>query len=168
MNDQLLNEISNLRPADNDWSTSQEGRGVMARAIAMGQASESVQSKSATRRLTRSRRITIAALGSGTVLIGGVAAASLAFRNADSPTQAGCYETLSAQADTTEAPRALVAEVGPVEACIRTFTELEPQVDVSNMVSCVNPYGGRGVFPAPPTMTPAEACRVLGWAVDAG
>ncbi|MDP3894477.1 hypothetical protein [Nocardioides sp.] len=164
--DKLLNEIRALQPEPTtNWAMTPEGQGVMARAIAMGEASEQAAEKPAVR---RARRVVIAGVGAGALLVSGVAAATLALRDADSPTQAGCYETFSAQADTTEASAALVEKIGPVKACAQTLVELGKPVDVSNMVSCVNPDGGRGVFPAPKGLDAASACAEIGWAVDAG
>jgi hypothetical protein len=163
--DELLNEVRALRPETaTNWATSPEGQLVMARAIAMGENAELGSRQPAPRRI---RRVAVAGIGVSALLVSGVAAATVVLR-ADSPTQAGCYEALDAQANTTEASASLVARVGPEKACAQTLSELDRPVDVGNMVSCVNPYGGRGVFPAPTGATAEAACGQIGWAVDGG
>lgn len=166
--DELFNEIRGLRPADTDWATSTEGKNVMARAIAMGEQGETATARPERPAVRRTRRVAIASLGAGVLMVSGVAAATLMFGKADSPTQAGCYEKLDPQANTTQPRAALVAEVGPTKACALTWAELGTTVDVTNLVSCVNEYGGRGVFPAPTGMDAAAACGQIGWAIDAG
>lgn len=166
--DELFNEIRALRSADTDWANSPEGKGVMARAIAMGEQGETATARAERPAVRRTRRMVIAGIGAGALMVTGVAAATLVFGEADSPTEAGCYETLDPQADTTQAPAALVAKVGPTEACAVTWAKLGTTVDVTNLVSCVNEYGGRGVFPAPKGMDSAATCQQIGWAVDAG
>ena len=119
-----------------------------------------------TRRATqRSRRI---ALGAAALVVVGGATAAATFQaiTSDAPLQAGCYETLAADADTTEASPELVRRVGHAEACRATWEEVGADVDTSNLVSCLNPHGGRGVFPAPVGATPAEACSQIGWQAD--
>lgn len=167
--DKLLDELRNLRPdPTSNWATTRDGQGVMARAIALGQAAELSPTTTERPAARRTRRVATVSIGAGAVLVTGVAAATLAFQKADSPTQAGCYEALSAQADTVEASAALVERIGPVAACTETLLDLGKPVDVANMVSCVNPDGGRGVFPAPEGVDAASACGQIGWAVDAG
>jgi hypothetical protein len=162
--DEILDEIRALRSGTSpDWATTPSGQRVMARAIAMGESATMSQKPTA----QRTRHVVIAGISVGALLVTGVAAAA-AVRQANSPTQVGCYETLSPQADTTEAERALVTEVGPVAACRQTWVELSKPIDVSNLVSCVNSHGGRGVFPAPRGTDAPSACNQIGWAVDAG
>lgn len=141
-NHPLLDEIRALRPTDDDgWARSTDGQRVLARALAAPAAQS-------TGRRT-SRRLLIGGVASAGLMLAGGTAAAVVVLQADSPTQAGCYTSLSPTADTTEASAALVAEVGATEACRRTWTAVGEDVDAGNPVSCVNSAGGRGVFPAP-------------------
>lgn len=159
----VLDEVRALRPTGDDtWARSDAGRAVMARAMATAPAT---QDQAPGR---RSRRVLVAGgLAAALTVAGGTAAAVVIFR-ADSPTQAGCYSTLSASADTTEASADLVADVGAAEACRRTWAGVGEDVDTRNLVACVNEYGGRGVFPAPIDEDAASACARIGWQPDAG
>lgn len=167
IHDKLHDELRSLRTEPDGWATSPAGQNVMARAIAMAQRGEN-PARDGRPAVRRTRNLAIVGISAGVVMATGAAAATVLFREADSPTQAGCYEALDPQADTTEPIAALVAEVGPIKACVQTWKDLGTPVDVTNLVSCVNEFGGRGVFPAAKGLDPQTACGQIGWAVDAG
>lgn len=145
------------------WATSNNGRSVMARAINSGaEGGAPVRSHR-----PGSRRLVMGIAAAGLVLAGTTAAATIKAVTGDHPAQAGCYESLSADANTTEASAALVDQVGAVEACHQTWAELKSSIDTTNLVSCINGNGGRGVFPAPRTLDAASACGQIGWQADA-
>lgn len=155
----LFEQIRALRPDDDGWAGSDEGRNVMTRAQQWtGVADHGVR--------RRGGRTVVAGVVAGGLMVGGGAAAAMAFFTADSPTQAGCYSAMSPQADTIEASSSLVAEVGATQACRQTWREVGDDVDTRNLVSCVNEHGGRGVFPARVGMTARAACGGMGWSVD--
>ncbi|MGH3331357.1 MAG: hypothetical protein ACRDPJ_08615 [Nocardioidaceae bacterium] len=157
----IFDQVRAHRPTDDpDWSHSPQGRRVMARALSMTPAV--VPSRKAQHRLLVG---TIAT--AGLTVVGGAAAAVMVLQ-ADSPTQAGCYSSLSASADTTEASADLVAELGAVKACQLTWATLGESVDTRNPVSCINPAGGRGVFPAPAGAVASTACAQIGWQPENG
>jgi hypothetical protein len=156
-NDNLFDEIRGLRPADDsNWSQTPEGRVIMARALAMTPAPAASMGKA-------SRRLLAGGIATAVLTVVGGTAAAVVVLQADSPTQAGCYSSLSSSADTTEASADLVAAVGAVEACRRTWATLGERVDTRNPVSCINKAGGRGVFPAPAGLDATAACAQIGW-----
>ena len=163
MNNDILDQVRALhRPQDDEgWTTSDDGRAVMARAINSGSAAAAGRTKQ-----VRQRRVVIG-VAALTLVAGTTAAATIKAISGDEPTQAGCYETLTADADTTEASAALVERVGSVEACRQTWSNLGTAVDTNNLVSCINPSGGRGVFPAIAGTSAASACSSIGWQPDA-
>lgn len=157
-------EIVALRPADHPaWATSPRGKAVMNRAMSSTVIADDPQ-PSATRRGHRRwapRTLAIGGLVAGTVAVG-TAAAVITAASPDDPTRAGCYSSLSAAADMTEAASDLVRQVGPADACRRTWQSIGESVDTTNLVLCITSTGGRGVFPAAAGMTPAEACGQIG------
>lgn len=160
--DDLLDVLRSARPVeDQDWADSARGRAVMARALSMAPPRQASPSR------TRHRLLLGGAAAAALTAVGGTAVA-VVLMQADSPTQAGCYSALSASADTTEASADLVAKVGALEACRRTWADTGEAVDTDNPVSCVNEFGGRGVFPAPAGMSPEAACAEIGWQPDLG
>lgn len=163
MNDDIFDQVRALhRPQDDSsWATTDQGRAVMARAINSGSATSPTAL-----RPRRPRRLVIG-VAAAALVAGTTAAATIKAITGDNPTQAGCYETLAADADTTEASAALVEQVGWVEACRQTWLELGTDIDTGNLVSCINPAGGRGVFPATPELNAAAACGRIGWQPDA-
>ena len=163
MNDDIFDRVRALhRPQDDSsWATTDEGRAVMARAINSGSATPLTKTKQ------RPQRRLVIGAAAVALVAGTTAAATISAITGDDPTQAGCYETLRADADTTEASAALVEQVGSVEACRQTWLELGTDIDTGNLVSCINPAGGRGVFPAPAELDAAAACGRIGWQPDA-
>lgn len=162
MNDDIFDQVRALhRPQhDRSWATSDSGRAVMARAINSGSSAPAARTKQRPQ-----RRLVI---GVAVALVAGTtAAATIKAITSDQPTQAGCYEVLAADADTTEASAALVDRVGPVEACRQTWVDLGTDINTDNLVSCVNPSGGRGVFPVTVGVSAASACSRIGWQPDA-
>lgn len=164
-NDDVFDQVRALHVGrDSDqWATSELGRSVMARAMISG---STVGTPERTRR-PRNRRFVAGVAAAGLVLAATTAAATIKAVTGDHPVQAGCYESLSADASTTEASAALVDRVGATEACRQTFAELKPSIDTTSLVSCINSNGGRGVFPAPRGLDAASACGQIGWQADA-
>lgn len=163
MNDDIFDQVRALhRPQDDaSWATSDSGRAVMARAINAGSAAPAVKAKQ------RPRRRLVFGFAAIALVAGTTAAATIKAITGDHPTQAGCYETLAADANTTEASAALVERVGSVEACRQTWGQLGTDIDTDNLVSCINPSGGRGVFPVTAEASAAAACSRIGWQPDA-
>ncbi len=163
MNDDIFDQIRALHrgPDDASWATSDGGRAVMARAINSGLPTPPTRTKQ------RPQRRLIIGVAVVALMAGTTAAATIKAITGDDPTQAGCYESLAADADTTEASAALVEQVGWVEACRQTWLELGTNVNTNNLVSCINPSGGRGVFPATAELKAAGACGRIGWQPDA-
>ena len=163
MNDDIFDQVRALhRPQDDDsWATSESGRAVMARAINSGSAAPLVRSKQ------RPRRRIVIGVAAVALVAGTAAAATIKAITGDHPTQAGCYETPAADANTTEASAALVERVGPVDACRQTWVQLGTDIDTDNLVSCINPSGGRGVFPVTVGLSAAESCSRIEWQPDA-
>lgn len=163
MNDDIFDQVRAVhRPHDDaSWSTSDRGRAVMARAINSGSTVPGGRTKQ------RPQRRLVIGVAAVALVAGTTAAATIKAITGDDPTQAGCYETLAADADTTEASAALVERVGSVEACRQTWLELGTDIDTGNLVSCINPSGGRGVFPATADLSAAGACSRIGWQPDA-
>lgn len=163
MNDDIFDQVRAMhRPQDDaSWATSDSGRAVMARAINSAPSGPVVGTKQ------RPQRRFVIGVAAVALVAGTTAAATIMAITGDDPMQAGCYETLSADADTTEASAALVDQVGSVEACRQTWLQLGTKLDTDNLVSCINPSGGRGVFPAPADLGAAAACSRIGWQPDA-
>lgn len=157
-------EMVALRPADNPaWATSPRGKAVMTQAMSSTVVADDPWPSTTRRGLRRwaPRTLAIGGLLAGTVAVA-TAAAVITAASPDDPTRAGCYSSLSAAADMTEAVPDLVRQVGPEDACRRTWQSIGESVDTTNLVLCITTSGGRGVFPAAAGMTPAEACGQIG------
>lgn len=159
--DRLLDEVRDLRPDDAAWPETAEGRSALTRALVMNP-----RDVWARPRRMHGRTSKIAAGSIIAVIAGAGSVAAVNVYIADSPTQAGCYEALSAQANTIEASADLVQRVGAVEACRQTWANVQQDVDTTNLVVCVNSAGGRGVFPAGRGVTATAACGQIGWQPD--
>lgn len=167
----LLAEISLLGQRQDDaWADTESGRAVMETAIARGRAGLPRPDEAGPVAEPRRRAWTrpwVVAVGVGAVIVVTSAAALILPREPDIPTQAGCYSELAADADTIEASADLVAEVGAAEACRQTWASVhDDTVDTRNLVACVNPFGGRGIFPAPPNLSASNACGSMGWSPE--
>ena len=155
--DPLLTTLNSVRPREPEgWASSPTSQRI--RALATSSAEPTVL------RPHRRRRRTPVVVGvTGALVLGGGAAVAGALFEADSPGVAACYTSLSAQADTIEADPELVRTLGAQDACATTLDKLETGVDASRLVSCVNEFGGRGVFPVPGDRALDTACASLGW-----
>lgn len=161
----VLDEIRTIRPTDDTgWARSEAGRAVMERARTL----EPLGDNDPDRRPRRARRVLVGGTIAAALTVAGGTAAAVVLFQADSPTQAGCWSTLSPVADMTEASRRDVDALGAAEACRRAWEATGEDVDTGNLVTCVNEYGGRGVFPAPEGMGEPAACMTMGWQPDRG
>lgn len=158
----VFDEIAALRPIDEAWAISESGQKVLRRAFTGAAPATAARASATSRgRWRRPRSYVFGVLVTGT-LVAGTAAAAIIAATPDNAAQAGCYSTLSGQADMTEASSDLVQKVGPIQACKSTWNSTAENVDTTNLVLCVTPSGGQGVFPAPAGMNPASACGQIG------
>jgi len=139
------------------WAASDDGQRIMHRILNEDSSAPVVRGPR-----DRTRRIVVS-IAAATAVVGVAAGTTVAFTEGDVANQAGCYSAFDPQADTTEANFDDVTSLGAVEACRIAFRATGEQPETSNLLVCVNPSGGRGVFPAPEGLTAEQACPQIGW-----
>lgn len=160
----LLTTLRSTRPVEPDgWAHSATARRIRASALISHGGTDNLVDLAG--RPRRRRPAQVIGIASALVIGGGAAVAAVVFQ-ADNPTVAGCYTSLSENADMTEISSARVAEVGAAQACAEVLAVVEPDVDTTHLVTCLNEFGGRGVFPVAAGTDASAACDSLGWQLE--
>jgi len=157
-----LVQIRLLDPIDHtelgEYATSRVGLAVRDRILI----ADPLLSEPHRRPLWRRRPFRVA-IGAAAAVASVAAAAILTGAPTINPLSVGCYQTASQEADTaivTLDPGQEAA--GPVGACATVWPSAFGEPVPENLVACVVPGGGLGVFPTAAGLAPADACNAIG------
>lgn len=155
----LIHELREANPVDSDdteeWMRGEASKLLFQRIVTAGPVGES--------RSIRRRGPRLAPLAAAVVLLAGVAAVYVTTRQTTNPLSVGCYETLSLEANTAVLGlEAASDELSPAARCASQWQPAFGTTAPSNLVTCVVPEGGLGVFPNAQIADPGAACSSIG------
>lgn len=155
----LVHALRESNPVDTvdteEWMAGDRSRHLFQRIIASGPVAAS--------KTPRGRRPRLVPLAAAFALLASVAAVYVTTRQTTNPLSVGCYETLSLDGNTAivglETPS---NELSAAARCASMWESAFGTSAPSNLVTCVVPEGGLGVFPNAEVSDPGDVCSSIG------